>query len=348
MKLLLLTSERGLRGGERQLLALANGLVARGHAVVLGGPSGLALAGVFPGRHLAIPMANALDLRGVLALRAAVRALEPDVVHAFTARAHGLARWAGARPLVVTRAVSFPSRGRKYRSGVERFIAVSQASARVLQQGGADPQRIRSIPVGVAPVAPDPSAAAALRARVRAPRVLAAAGALEPAKGFDLLLEALTALPGVGLLLAGEGPEREALERQVRALGLGARVALLGQLPSLAQLFGAADAFVMPSRSEGMPLALLEAMSAGLPVVAAAAGGIPEVVTDGEDGLLVPVESPQALAQAMARLEDPSLAARLGARGRMRAQAFAPEVMVARTVAVYGELVGGRRTGGAG
>jgi glycosyltransferase involved in cell wall biosynthesis len=348
LKVLLLTHERGLRGGERQLLALAQGLVARGHGVVLGGPSGIALGQDFPGLHRSIPMANALDLRGVFAIRAAVRAVQPDVVHAFTARTHGLARWSGASPLVVTRAVSFPSSGRKYRSGVERFIAVSQASARALEAGGADPARIRIIPVGVATRERDLSERDVLRARVQAPFVLAAAGALEEAKGFEVLLQALASLPQVGLLLAGEGGGRPQLESQVRALGLERRVVLLGQLPSIALLLGAADALVMPSRSEGMPLTLLEAMSAGVPVVATRAGGIPEVITDGEHGLLVKVDAADELAAAILRLGDRALAAQLGERARVRAAAFTPEVMVERTLAVYGEIVGGRSSGGAG
>ena len=84
-----------------------------------------------------------------------------------------------------------------------------------------------------------------------------------------------------------------------------------------------------------------------MPVVATRAGGIPEVITDGEDGLLVKVDAADELAAAILRLGDPSLAARLGEKAQARAAAFRPEVMVARTLAVYGEIVGGRSSGGA-
>ncbi|MBS2029677.1 MAG: glycosyltransferase [Deltaproteobacteria bacterium] len=345
MRALFLTNERGLRGGEKQLSLLADGLRARGWELVLGAPSGAKLAEGWRGPVVAIPMANNVDPRGVLAIRKAIHAHAPDVIHAFTARAHALARLARAQPLIVTRAVSFRAGkgalGRiKYKRGVERFIAVSQAVAKQLELAGADPQRIRVVPVGVPAVVADPSA----RLRPDAPFVIAAAGALEPAKGFDVLLHALVDLPGTTLLLAGEGDDRAELEALAKKLGISQRVRFLGWLSGLSGLLGAADAFVMSSRSEGMPMALIEAMSAGVPVVATRVGGIPEVVDDGQDGLLVPAEDASALANAIRRIaDDRSLGRELGKRGVEKAKRFAPETMALRTEEVYSEILAPRR-----
>ncbi len=114
------------------------------------------------------------------------------------------------------------------------------------------------------------------------------------------------------------GGRREAEMRQLaQELGLAGRVHFLGQRPDIPDLLGALDIFVLPSHSEGVSLALLEAMAAGLPVIATAVGGLPEVVTDGVNGLLIPPQDPEALAQALARLlDDPALAKKLGENAR--------------------------------
>ena len=131
----------------------------------------------------------------------------------------------------------------------------------------------------------------------RAP-VLIAGGRLTRQKGLDLLLEALPAVvarhPGLVLWIAGEGPERPALAAQADRLGLAGRVRFLGERGDLAALFSAADGFVLPSRSEGSPYVLLEAMALGLPVVAAAVGGVATMLADGARGLLVRAGEPRS------------------------------------------------------
>ena len=104
-------------------------------------------------------------------------------------------------------------------------------------------------------------------------------------------------------------------------LGLAGRVHFLGQRDDIPDLLAALDIFVLPSHSEGVSLALLEAMAAGLPVIATAVGGLPEVVTDGVNGLLIPPQDPEALAQALARLlDDPALAKKLGENARQHVE----------------------------
>jgi glycosyltransferase involved in cell wall biosynthesis len=167
-------------------------------------------------------------------------------------------------------------------------------------------------------------------------RVLLAVGRLEPQKGLDVAVRALREIrrrhPAVRLVVLGEGPERPELDRLARSLE--APVHLLGRVPDVAAWLRRADALVHPVRWEGFGLALLEAMLAGLPVVATNVSSIPEIVLDGQTGLLVPPEDPSALAAAVTRvLDDP---ADYGERGRERARTeFSVERMADRTLAVY-------------
>jgi glycosyltransferase involved in cell wall biosynthesis len=159
------------------------------------------------------------------------------------------------------------------------------------------------------------------------PGYLLFVGRLRIRKGVEVLLEALRELrgrvPGAVLKIAGDGEHRAALERKAAGLGLGSAVSFLGNRDGsrVRTLLAGAAALVVPSIYEGMPLVVLEAMERGVPVVASAVSGIPEVVVDGETGWLVPPEDPEALAGALAAvLEDPAEARRRGEAGRRRVE----------------------------
>jgi colanic acid/amylovoran biosynthesis glycosyltransferase len=152
-------------------------------------------------------------------------------------------------------------------------------------------------------------------------------GRLVPEKGHGILLDALSVLRGRGLevraTVVGDGPERAALEARARALRLGARVRFAGAVGQdrIGDLFAAADAFCLPSFAEGVPVVLMEAMATGLPVVTTQIMGVPELVRDGESGLLVAPGRPEAVADALARLaQAPDLRARMGAAARARVE----------------------------
>jgi glycosyltransferase involved in cell wall biosynthesis len=165
------------------------------------------------------------------------------------------------------------------------------------------------------------------------PGYLLFVGRLRIRKGVEVLLEALRGVPSAVLRIAGNGEHRSALERAVESLGIGDRVAFLGtrDAAQVRALLRGAAALVVPSIYEGMPLVVLEAMEAGVPVVASAVSGIPEVVVDGETGWLVPPEDPEALARALEEvLADPSEARRRGEAGRRRAaERYRPAVAAA-------------------
>ncbi len=170
-------------------------------------------------------------------------------------------------------------------------------------------------------------------------------GRLAPQKDHATLLEAFAAGPAKNprarLLLAGEGPLRNDIERRIEALGLGGSVRILGRRTDIPDMLAAMDLFVIASRWEGNPLAVMEAMSAGVPVIATAVGGVPELVADGATGLLVPPGDPAMLASAICRLlDDAESRASMGRLGmRKAAQDFDVRVMARAYERLYERLL---------
>ncbi|MCB2188349.1 MAG: glycosyltransferase family 4 protein [Deltaproteobacteria bacterium] len=250
-----------------------------------------------------------VDRTNVLTLLAARGLGVPVVVTEHT----DPARYSPGRAWEILRRRTYP--------GAAAVVTVSQAGAEYFR--GWSLRRLAVIPN------PVPPAAEGWAAVAEAP-VLAAMGRLAPEKGFDLLLEAFAGLaprfPEWRLLILGEGPLRSALEAQVARLGLTGRVDLPGADPTPARRLAGAAVFVLPSRLEGFPLSLVEAMSLGLPVVATRSSpGLAEIVTPGQEGLLTPVDDAGALAQALGELMSrPELREAMGRAARRAALAYAP------------------------
>ena len=178
------------------------------------------------------------------------------------------------------------------------------------------------------------------------PRTAVMVGRLTAQKDPVTLLEAWRRVPGTHrLLLVGDGPLRADVEAAIRRDAAADRVEVLPPTTDIPALMRTAHVFVMSSRWEGLPLAVIEAMMSGLPVVATRVGGVPELVAEHETGLLVPPGDPEALAAALRRmLDEPSLAYRLGQAGRRRALArFTESRMLAEMDAVYARVLGGVR-----
>ena len=194
---------------------------------------------------------------------------------------------------------------------------------------GIDPTRTSVLP-NPTPVLPDFEPRDVLRARfgMTGP-TLVLAGRLTAAKAVPVALDALGRVDGVSLVVVGEGPDRADLERLCVEQGLGERARFLGGRPreEVLRLFHAADAALLSSAWENFPHAVVEALAAGTPVIATAVGGVPEVVHDGENGLLVPAGDPAALAGAIERfLADDELSARLRAAAASSVEQLRPEV----------------------
>lgn len=170
--------------------------------------------------------------------------------------------------------------------------------------------------------------------------LVAAVGRVERMKGFDLVLDVLSApgLESVNVAIGGEGSQVEALRGQAEAVGVAERVHLLGRLTpgQVAQVMSTADVVVVPSRHEAFGIVALEAWRSGTPLVGTVRGGMPEVVTDGVDGLLVDPTEPAELADALRRLlEDEAARDRLAAAGRARLDEYAWPLVAASYVDLY-------------
>ena len=236
----------------------------------------------------------------------------------------------------------------KYRRGVDGYVAISRAVMAVLLAAGVPASRIRIVHSGVPPPAVPPDARRELRRELKigegAP-VLGLVASLSDHKGHRYLLEAMpaviSAFPLAVLLLVGDGELREDLEARAEALGLaGGAVRFLGHRSDVPRILGALDLFVMSSHLEGLCTSIIDAMLAGVPVVATRAGGIPELVDDGATGLLADVRSPESLASQMIRaLADSGLRSRLAANAEEVARRrLTADAMVDGTLAAYREL----------
>jgi glycosyltransferase involved in cell wall biosynthesis len=294
------------------------------------------------------------DARSLATLLPLVRGA--DVVHAHSSKAGFLARQAAALTGRRDRVVFTPhgwsfwaadgAESRLY-VGLERLaahwcraiVALSgpERDAGIAERIGR-PERYRVIPNGVEPslyaAGPEP-----------VPGRVLAVGRLAKPKRFDLVLRAFASLaeevPGAELEIAGDGPLRGDLESLTASLGLEQRVRFLGDRDDVPGLLSRASAFVLASDYEGCPLAVIEALAAGVPVAATAVGGVPELVDTGT-GILAPAGDEGALADALRTLLlDPARARALGEAGRRTvAERLSHDVMVSRLLDLYREMVG--------
>ncbi len=342
--LLIPTLDR-LGGAERQVMLLARGLSGRGwrvSVVALSGNGGAAAeelkdCGV---GFLSLGMRKGLaDPRGWIRFHRWLREAKPDVVHAHLPHAAWLARWSRiAAPVPVfldtLHSSSVGGLGRRFGYRLSRRLphhvtAVSHAVAEShLRAGMVNPAALSIVPNGVDTSIWKPDAAARAAARqelgIGDEFLWIAAGRLKPVKDFATLVAAMARLPGAAqLLIAGDGPLRSELERQAESSGLHSRVRFLGFQPKLLRWMQAADAFVLSSHWEGLPMALLEAASCALPAVATDVPGVSEVIEPEAKGVLVPPRDPSALAEAMRQMMRMPLAERLRMGWRARQLAIA-------------------------
>jgi glycosyltransferase involved in cell wall biosynthesis len=247
-------------------------------------------------------------------------------------------------------ALSSPRRRQAYFRSiaqVDRLIAVSAGLRRTYERIGVPAELLTTVANGIAPLnhrMPREEARRAMGLDPEQPVVLTV-GRLTHMKAqwqlVDVVPDLVSRFPGLVIMLLGDGPLREVLAKQAAGLGMAHVVRFPGHRPDARQLLAAADVFLLSSRYEGMPLAVLEAMEAGLPVVATRVVGNEDVVVDGVTGTLVPFGRPAALGAALAALlDDPGLRRRQGAAGRCRYLAgFTRERMAAETAAIYEELL---------
>ncbi|MBP7148529.1 MAG: glycosyltransferase [Acidobacteria bacterium] len=372
VRVLLVTGSLGHGGTELAVVALARGLLARGrvtpHVAVLGeaGELGAELErdGVLVDElRIGGPLRSAAALRKLGMLADIVRQRRIRIVHTFLfdADVYGMLAARRGEPWAIVTTRRALKKGKwlhllGYRltnSLVDRIVANSTAVARfTMKKERVSPRKVVVIPNGVDLERFSSGDRFAFRAGLgvgEGETLVGAAGTIKKVKGQAVLLEAMARLfprfPSLKLLLAGEPTPSygEDVRRRARELGLSHRVLMPGVIPAaqVPDMLAGLDMFVLPSLSEGMSNALLEAMAAGLPIVATAVGGNPECLAQGECGLLVQPNDPGALEVAIEQhLNYPAQARESAARARQRAQdEYSLAGMLEKTERLYAELL---------
>jgi glycosyltransferase involved in cell wall biosynthesis len=365
MRIVHIEAGRHLYGGAAQVRGLVHGLAAARIDNVLICPSGSELAAApLPARVIPRPICGDLDARSLFRFERVIRELAPDVVHVHSRRGADL--WGGVAaalahvPAVLTRRVD-SSEPRalarlKFRS-YARIVALSRAIETWLLACGVEARRLVRIPSAVDATLyrPDPTARTRLVAELGLPSetiVVGVVAQLIPRKGHGHLLAALPELvrrrPRIAVVFFGRGPLEARLRAEVAALGLYAQVRFAGFRVDLPALIAGLDMLVHPATREGLGVALLEAASCALPIVAAAAGGVVDVLEHERTALLVPPADAGALRAAVERLlHDRDLGRRLGAAARLEVERrFSIGALVAAHLELYDAVLRGARSRG--
>ncbi len=363
---MLLTVGLGVGGTEGQILELASQLDRGRFAVTVCALKGdgviaqeLRDRGV---RVITLDGQGAWDVRVLYRLFKVIRAERPDVIHAFLF-------WANLASRIVGRLLRVPVLISSYRElagcrtwprrmadrltgrWVHAMTCCSEAVRELtLMTVGGEARKYVTIHNGIDPdrfTAGRRLTGSELGLQEKLPVIGTVCRLSEPEKGLTILLQAMARLaepsgsPGCQLIIVGKGPSSKRLRELGEKLGVAPWVLFAGARRDVADLLPLTDVFVLPSLSEGFGIAIVEAMAAGRPVVATAVGGIPEIVLQGETGLLVPPGDPGALAGAVRQLlEQPDRAAAMGAKGRQRArERFSIATVVRRHEDLYETLI---------
>lgn len=356
MRILHLNTEKGFRGGEQQVVNLIEGLAALDasieQACLLRTGEALEKALSSDPLRLYPWKRSPLDfLFGNADLRQAVREFQPTILHAHTGNSHALGFRAmkalrknsaqQAPKFIVTRRVDFPPKTNmfsrsKYANSFTHYVAISSAIRDILINAGVSEQRVTVIPSGIDPqrFRFSPEARTHWRGQWKAaPEALVVGmvgsyvdhkdplNLINAAAHLKTLCQAETPPRDMRVVLIGEGELRPQLEARRDELGLQQELILTGWQTAVGDLLSALDLFVMPSKLEGLCTSLLDAQAIGLPCVATSAGGIPDIINHGENGLLVAPQNPEALACSIHKLAlDSTMQQRFVEAGKERVQ----------------------------
>jgi len=356
LTVLYVDTEHFWRGGQEQLFSLMQGMKERGHTVCLASPQDAPLAerareiGI---QTHAFQQRNELSIRALLRLRRILRSRHFDVIHFNTPRAivagSLMGKLEGVKVSVSSRRVNFPLKSRfsrlKYNWLQDGIITVSDTIRETLLSGGVNPSLVQVIYEGVDLHWIDLQQPVGDRLG-NGNLVVGTVAHFSQEKGHETLLKAAASLvarfKNVTYLLVGDGELRSRLHRLTDELKIGSHVSFTGFRSDCEALMKHFDVFCLPSRSEGLSSAILSAMANRLPVVATKVGGIPELVVNGETGLLVEPDNPPELAGALSQLfNSRELRHRLGHEGRRRIEShFTLERKLDETESLYRTLLG--------
>ena len=306
-----------------------------------------------------IPERGRFDPSVLPVLREIVARRRPDIIQTHAPKSHFLVRWMGlqrSRGWIAfhhgdtaedLKMRLYTQLDRWSLRAAHRSVTVCEPFGDLLIGRGVRRERLQIVPnaMAAAPLVAKEDVSALRDRLALSPdaRVILSVGRLSTEKGHADLLAAVRLLLrnrpqlAIKLILVGDGVERPTLERAAAAPDLASSIIFAGHCLNVWPYYSLADVFALPSHSEGSPNALLEAMAAGVPIVACKVGGVPETVEDGSSALLVPPANPAAMASALARvLEDPALAARLASNGSERLLTrFSPEARYRALLDIY-------------
>ncbi len=348
----------GWGGQERRIVAEMAGMRARGHRIWLATRPSCRIAGEAAAAGIPVvtlPFSGKFHPTTILGLRRLIRREGIDIVNTHSGMdswSGGLAaKWAGVG-LVRTRHINNPIKRNRLNFVhylPDRIVACGEEMRRHLVDGRGFPvAQVVSIPTGIDFARFQPGRP---RSDVRASLGIADSdwavlmvGIIRSVKRHEVALEAvaraLPEIPNLRLLLVGDGPRSEAMQQLAEQLGIAGQVRFLGHRDDIPDLLEAADAFLLTSRSEGVPQAVTQALGCGLPVVATRVGGVPELIIQEHTGLLAEAEDVAGIAAALTRLsQDPALAARLGAAGRVHVlRHFSLDAMLDATEQLFSDI----------
>ncbi|MBM4049072.1 MAG: glycosyltransferase family 4 protein [Planctomycetes bacterium] len=357
MHVVYIVQEMTAGGLERVVLLLARELLQQGHKVTI---CCLDKVGMFADRAKTfgacvelLHRREGVDIRLIVRLARWLRRLKPDAVHMHNETALFYGTLSSMLARVPVRLYtehdgrfprSLPARwaNRFLVRHLTQAVAVSEAVRRLwCESDGIPIERVRVIPNGV----PDTGARPHFGLLRGEHWLIGFVGRLSTEKGVDVLIEAFALvrqhLPQARLILAGDGPERAALCKRASDMNLRDSVDFLGERDDVPAILAGLSVFVLPSRSEGLPMALLEAMAAGLPIVATAVGGVPEAIRDNDNGLLVCPNAPREMAAAIVGLaQDEALRERIGGQAH---RDFLEKYHLSHMVDAYAAAMGAPR-----
>jgi L-malate glycosyltransferase len=334
LSLLFVDTERVWRGGQDQLLTLLKGLIERGYSVhLVCHPDSLLekRAAALGARIHKIVIRSEIGPIAFLRLAALIRRINPEILAFNTPRpiliGNLASRFSSVKVRLIFRRVNFPLRRGpvtrlKYTLGIDCIVAISESIRSQLLLQGIPAERIRTVYEGM-DLSQFPPPRQATESTGEQTTVIGTVAHLSPEKGIQHLIEAANLIPRVRermrFVIVGEGICRKELEQRVHARRLESCFQFAGFCSNPQEYLRNFDVFVLPSLSEGLSSAILSAMASSLPVIATDVGGIPELIRDGDNGLLVPPANPEALARAIESIADNGPErVRMGRRGRIR------------------------------
>jgi len=356
MRVLHLSSERTWRGGEQQIAYLMGVLRSHGVENVLVARAGSEMAQRYPDA-LTIPFRGEWDLLSVLKLKKIIKDEKIDLIHAHSGHGHTMAVLAsGGLPVIVSKRTDYPvkdhffSKWKFNHSSIKRFLCVSDKIREILSRDLIEPAKAVTVYSGIDMARFPQVPKSNIRQLAGLPsdtQVVVSTAAISPQKDYATFLQVAASTkvhhPNLHYVICGEGPSFEEIKSLQKKLGLESHVHFIGFRRDLTDFLGSADAFLITSKEEGLGTSILDAFAVGLPVVATAAGGIPEIVIHSETGLLAQVGDAQMLARHIENIvyAGGTLRERLVKQARLKAEEFSYQRTGNKTLEVYSAVLKG-------